>query len=262
MQVTWYSNVGPAFALSILTAPVASIVDEQEVTAHDQGSDSNNGWLKTHSGGQRPVQIRRYIAHEALVLDANGSSPGDAPLLKTIVIKNVADAATRRLLVEVAMPDIRLGPDQIAALHGKPEIEETLTFPSATIHYLMFNAANPNNPALKNPALWEAARWLIDYDGIANGLLKGEFEVHQAFLADGYPGALDRPTPYHLDDSEGQSHTAERGSRRRAHRIGRVRPTALRRHRPVTARLSPAGILVGHTSGADRRGVLEGCARA
>jgi peptide/nickel transport system substrate-binding protein len=199
VQVTWYSDVGPAFALSILTAPVASIVDEREVTTHEPGADSRNGWLKTHSAGSGPFKIRRYIAHEALVLDANGSSPGDVPLLKTIVIKNVADAATRRLLVEVGDADIArdLGPDQIAALHGKPELK-TLTFPSAIIHYLMFNTANPNNLALKNPALWEAARWLIDYDGIAQHLLKGEFEVHQAFLADGYPGALN-DTPYHLD---------------------------------------------------------------
>jgi peptide/nickel transport system substrate-binding protein len=199
VQVTWYSSVGPAFALSILTAPVASIVDQQEVATHELRGDAGNGWLKTHSAGSGPFKIRRYIAHEALVLDANASSPGDAPLLKAIVIKNVADAATRRLLVEVGDADIArdLGPDQIAALHGKPDLK-TLTFPSATIHYLIFNTANANNPALKNPALWEAARWLIDYDGIATRLLKGEFEVHQAFLAEGFPGALNE-TPYHLD---------------------------------------------------------------
>jgi peptide/nickel transport system substrate-binding protein len=132
-------------------------------------------------------------------------------LLKTIVIKNVADAATRRLLVEVGDADIArdLGPDQIAALRGKPGLK-TLTFPSATIHYLMFNTANANNPALKNPGLWEAARWLIDYDGIAKRLLKGEFEVHQAFLADGYPGALN-DTPYRLDIAKAKAILAGAG---------------------------------------------------
>ncbi len=199
VQVSWYGSVGPAFVLSILTAPVASIVDQVEVAAHEMRGDAGNAWLKSHSAGSGPYKIRRYIAHEALVLDANAGSPGDAPSLKTIVIKNVADAATRRLLVEVGDADIArdLGPDQIAALQGKPDLR-TLTFPSATIHYLMFNTANASNPALKNPALWEAARWLVDYDGIARKLLKGEFEVHQAFLADGFPGALN-DTPYHLD---------------------------------------------------------------
>jgi peptide/nickel transport system substrate-binding protein len=90
-----------------------------------------------------------------------------------------------------------LGPDQIAALAGKQQLK-LLRFPSATIHYLLLNTANRQNPALANPALWEAARWLIDYEGIAEKLLRGQFEVHQAFLADGFPGALNE-TPYRLD---------------------------------------------------------------
>jgi peptide/nickel transport system substrate-binding protein len=199
VQISWSASVGPAFALNILTAPVASIVDQAEIAPHESLGDAGNGWLKNHSAGSGPFKIRRYIAHEALVLDANAGSPGGVPLLRTIVIKNVADAATRRLLVEVGDADIArdLGPDQIAALQGKSDLK-TLQFPSATIHYLMFNAANAGNPALGNPALWQAARWLIDYEGIAKRLLKGQFEVHQAFLADGFPGALNE-TPYHLD---------------------------------------------------------------
>ena len=199
VRLSWSKQVGPALALNVLTAPVASIVDQTEVEAHAVSGDAGNGWLRSHSAGSGPFTIRRYIAHEALVLDANPSSPGDAPWLKTIVIKNVADAATRRLLVEVGDADIArdLGPDQIAALEGKPELT-ILRLPSATVHYLLLNAANKDNPVLSNPAFWEAARWLVDYDGLANQLLKGEFIVHQAFLANGFPGALGT-TPYHLD---------------------------------------------------------------
>ncbi len=211
VQVTWPNPVGAAFALSILTAPVASILDAVEVQAHESAGDSGNGWLRTHSAGSGPFKIRRYIAHEALVLDANPSSPGDAPLASTLIIKNVADAATRRLLVEVGDADIArdLGPDQLAALKGKPDLK-TVDYPSATIHYLMFNTANRENPVLKNPKLWEAARWLIDYDGIAHQLLKGEFTVHQAFLADGFPGALET-TPYHLDIAKARAILAGAG---------------------------------------------------
>ena len=193
VRIDWSSNVGAAFVLRILAAPIASIVDEAEVAPHESGGDAGNGWLKAHSAGSGPFKIRRYIAHEALVLDANPASPGDAPRLKTLIIKNVADAATRRLLVEVGDADIArdLGPDQIAALQGKPNLK-TARFPSAAIHYLLLNTVNPGNAALANQALWEAARWLVDYDGIAKRLLKG------AFLADGFPGALNE-TPYHLD---------------------------------------------------------------
>ena len=56
---------------------------------------------------------------------------------------------------------------------------------------------NDANPLLKNPALWEAARYLFDYKGIADELLKGQFAVHQSFLPDGYLGSLkDKPFTY------------------------------------------------------------------
>jgi peptide/nickel transport system substrate-binding protein len=90
-----------------------------------------------------------------------------------------------------------LAPDQLAALRGRAGLQFR-QFPSASIHYLLFNTANPEAPELANPALWQAARWLIDYQGIAHHLLKDHFVVHQAFLAAGFPGALD-DAPYRLD---------------------------------------------------------------
>ncbi len=199
VQISWSKDLGTPVVLNILTAPVASIMDEKEALAHEVHADAGNGWLRSHSAGSGPFKMRRYIPREALVLDANVSSPGDAPLLKTLILKNVPDAATRRLLVEVGDADMArdLGPDQIDALSGTPQVK-LLKFPSAIIHYLLLNTANRQNPALANPALWEASRWLIDYEGIADKLLRGQFQVHQAFLAAGSPGALDQ-TPYHLD---------------------------------------------------------------
>jgi peptide/nickel transport system substrate-binding protein len=199
LEVRWSANVGPAFVLSILSSPVASILDARQIASHISSGDSGNAWLRGHSAGSGPFQIRTYIAHEALVLDANPLCPAGSPRLGTIVIRNVADAAVRRLLLEVGDADIArdLGPDQLAALAGRPHLK-ILQFPSASIHYLLLNAANRSNPALANPAFWKAARWLIDYQAIADKLLKGSYEVHQAFLADGFPGALET-TPFHLD---------------------------------------------------------------
>jgi peptide/nickel transport system substrate-binding protein len=199
VRITWDAPVGPAFVLNVLGATVASIVDEREIAAHSEAGDRGNRWLHDHSAGSGPFRIRRYIPHEALVLEANLRSPGDAPLLKTIVIRSVPDAATRELLVRVGDADIarNLGPDQIVALRGRPGLQ-FLQFPSAAVHYLLFNTINPAVPELSNPALWQAARWLIDYEGIAHQLLKDQYEVHQAFLGKGFPGALN-DTPYRLD---------------------------------------------------------------
>ena len=199
VRITWTAPVGPSFALNVLGATVASIVDERETSAHAVAGDMGNRWLHDHSAGSGPFRIRRYIPHEALVLDANPLSPGGAPLLKTIVIRSVPDAATRELLVRVGDADIarNLGPDQFAALRGRPGLQ-LRQFPSAAVHYLLFNTANPAVPQLANPALWQAARWLVDYQGIAHQLLKDQYAVHQAFLGKGFPGALD-DTPFHLD---------------------------------------------------------------
>jgi peptide/nickel transport system substrate-binding protein len=199
VRLTWNSPVGASFALGVLGATVASVIDEREVEGHAKTADLGNRWLHDHSAGSGPFRIRRYFPHEALVLDANPLSPGDPPRLKTIVIRNVPDAATRELLVEVGDADIArdLGPDQFAALRGRPGLQ-LRQFPSASVHYLLFNTANRAAPELANPALWQAARWLIDYQGIAHDLLKDHFVVHQAFLAAGFPGALD-DTPYRLD---------------------------------------------------------------
>ncbi len=196
LQISWDAGVSPAYVLNLLAAPVASVVDEKTVQAHAQAGDFGNKWLKLHSAGSGPYQIRKYIPHEVVLMSANPSSPAGAPVLKNLLIKNVPDAATRRLLLEQGDADIvrNLGVDQFSALQHKNNIT-TLGVPMASLYYLQFNTEA--SPALKNPALWQAARYLFDYKGIADDLLKGQFQVNQTFLPQGFPGALkDNPFTY------------------------------------------------------------------
>lgn len=209
VQISWQANVSPAYVLSLLAAPVASILDAKTVLANQQNNDLGNKWLATHSAGSGPFQIRRYVPHEVVLLTANPRSPGDAPKLKNILIKNVPEAATRRLLLEQGDADIarNLGVDQISALKGKPGVKP-LAIPMASLYYMQFNI--DAQPALKNPALWEAARYLFDYHGIADDLLKGQFQVHQSFLPAGFPGALNE-TPYQYDPEKAKAILAKAG---------------------------------------------------
>jgi peptide/nickel transport system substrate-binding protein len=202
VKVGWAADIGSAFALAILTAPVASIVDEKEVSGHVSAGDFGNGWLNTNSAGSGPFKIRAYNAHEALVLDANPNAPSGAPKLKSVILRNVADAAARRLLIEQGDADIArdLGADQIASLSGKPGLV-VKAVPSAQQDYVILNSANKDKPVLANPALWEALRYLVDYDGIANKLLKGQYIVHQSFLPEGFPGAI-TDNPFTLDPAK------------------------------------------------------------
>lgn len=202
VKLEWPEAASPDFVLRLLSAPVASIVDSKEVLSHQQGDDSGHQWLASHSAGSGPFKIRNYTPHEVLVLDANSTSPRGAPKLKSILIKNVPDAAARRLLIEQGDADIarNLGADQLAGLTGKPGVKP-LAIPYASLYFLQFNAKA--SPALGNPAFWEASRWLFDYQKIANQLLKNQFQVHQAFLPVGYPGALkDQPYSYNPEKAK------------------------------------------------------------
>ena len=92
---------------------------------------------------------------------------------------------------------------QIAALQDKPGVK-VLSIPSAEQNYLVFNTANSANPLLNNPAFWEAARWLVDYEGITKNLLKGQYFIHQSFLPAGLPGALET-NPFTFDPQKAKA---------------------------------------------------------
>lgn len=197
VKINWSADVGPAFALSILTAPISSVVDEKTVSAQAKDGDFGSGWLKTNSAGSGAFTIGNYTPHEALVLAANKNAPGGAPKLETVIIRNVPDAGARRLLIEQGDADIARGlsADQIDALKSVKGVD-VLAVPSARTDYLLINSKA--NETLGNPAFWEAARYLVDYDGISKNLLRGQSQVHQSFLPVGFPGAL-TDTPYKLD---------------------------------------------------------------
>ncbi|NDL64947.1 ABC transporter substrate-binding protein [Acerihabitans arboris] len=211
VQLSWTADVSPAVALNILSTPIASIVDSRTVAANVKGDDFGNAWLRMHSAGSGPFTMRVYQPHQAIVLDANPRAKDDRPLLKTIIIKNVPDPSSRRLLIQQGDADVArdLGPDQTAALGGEPGVK-VLSIPSAEQNYLVFNTGNTANPLLNNPAFWQAARYLVDYQGITRDLLKNQYFVHQSFLPVGLPGALE-DNPFTFDPARAKAILAKAG---------------------------------------------------
>lgn len=198
LELRWVSPIGSDLALRLLSAPVASIVDSKLAQQHASNNDYGNGWLRTHSAGSAAFSIKNYVPQQALVLEQNPQAQ-PAAKLKRVILKGVADAGSRRLLLEQGDVDVayELGADQFDAIKNKPGIK-VANFPSSLIYYLGFNTQDKQQPALGNPALWQAARWLVDYDSLSNQLLKGQYQVHQAFLPQGFDGAL-TDKPFKLD---------------------------------------------------------------
>ncbi|MGE9551929.1 ABC transporter substrate-binding protein [Erwinia amylovora] len=198
IEIRWPAAIGRDLALRLLSAPVASVVDSKLVQQHASNHDFGNGWLRTHSAGSAAYTLRNFVPQQALVLEENQHATPQ-PKLKRIILKNVADPGSRRLLLQQGDADVayELGADQFAALKNQPGVKVE-SFPSSLIYYLGFNTQNTQQSALGNPALWQAARWLVDYNSISQLLLKGQYQVHQAFLPQGFDGALENQ-PFHYD---------------------------------------------------------------
>ncbi|ADP11716.1 ABC transporter, periplasmic oligopeptide-binding protein [Erwinia sp. Ejp617] len=210
LEIRWVSHIGRDLALRLLTSPVASTLDAKLAQQHASAGDFGNGWLRTHSAGSAAYKISHYVPQQALVLEQNPQAQ-PAAHLKRVILKNVADPGSRRLLLEQGDADVAygLGADQFATLKKQSNVT-VASFPSSLIYYLGFNTQDPQQPVLGNPAFWQAARWLIDYQSLSQQLLKGQYAVHQAFLPGGFDAALDNQ-PFHYDLAKAKAILAKAG---------------------------------------------------
>jgi peptide/nickel transport system substrate-binding protein len=207
LVLTWAGEFGPSYVLNVLAARPGAIVDEKVVLQNEKGGDLGNQWLKLNSAGSGSYKLKLYKPKEVVLLEANKRAAAPAGI-GNVLVKNVVEPATQRLLIESGDVDIArdLGTDQIEALKGRADLrlEE---FPAAAIHFV---ALNLKHEKLRNPAIWEAMRYLVDYDGISGQLLKGQMRIHQAFLPIGFAGAL-TTTPYKLDPERAKAILAKAG---------------------------------------------------
>ncbi|CAN1570297.1 DdpA ABC-type dipeptide transport system, periplasmic component [Rhabdaerophilaceae bacterium] len=195
VSLTIAGNFAPSFVLNALGARVGSVVDALTVNANAKDNDWGNGWLSRNSAGSGSYMLGVWRANETVVLRANPNAQAKAKTPQ-VVLSHVPEASTQRLMIEAGDADIvrNLGPDQIAAVRGKNGVVIE-TYPQAALHFLSLNVKHEK---LNKPALWEAIRYLIDYDGIADTLLKGQMKVHQTFWPTGFPGAVE-DRPFKLD---------------------------------------------------------------
>jgi peptide/nickel transport system substrate-binding protein len=187
--------VAPSFLFYCLTATVGSVVDRREVLAHERLGDLGHDWLATHSAGSGPYRLHIWRPGERYALDANEKYWGGAPKNRRVLVLNIKEAATQRLLLEHGDADYArdLDKDQLAALAHNPQI----AFDRGLQTTLTYIGLNQRNTYLRRPQVVEALKYLVDYDGIAHHLLGGTRVVHQSFLPDGLLGAVDdRPFAY------------------------------------------------------------------
>ena len=191
-----------------MSSVVGSIVEKKVAMEHEVNGDLGNGWLKTNSAGSGAFVLKSWKANESVVMDAFPGYRDGAPTIKRIVVRHVPEPATQRLLIEKGDVDIaeNLTPDQVAGLAGDKDVAVT-TAPQATLIYVGLNL---KTPPFQNLKVRQALHYLVDYDGMANSFLKGQFSVHETFWPSGFWASLDK-NEYAFDPAKAKALLAEGG---------------------------------------------------
>ncbi|MBC7477335.1 MAG: ABC transporter substrate-binding protein [Pseudorhodobacter sp.] len=198
----------PTFLYNCLTAGVASIVDAETVKTHDVDGDMGNAWLHENTAGSGAYVLKSFKPNEGYIMDMRpGYWRGDAKMAHVFMM-HVPEAATERLQIEKGDIDIArtLTPVDIEGMKGNADVTVQQDV-GGQIYYLSFNQKNEQ---YKNAKFLDAMRWAVDYQGMADTIMKGTVIPHQSFLPQGYLGALD-DLPYKLDLDKAKALLAESG---------------------------------------------------
>ena len=198
-----------SFLLNCLSATIGSIVDMKEAMAHEKDGDLGYEWLKTNGAGSGPYKLRSWKPNENYVLEANaGYWGGDKAAMRRVFVRHISESASQRLLLEKGDIDVarNLSPDDIAAISSNKDLKVANDLRGRILYFSL----NQKVERLANPKVREAMKWLVDYDGMAGSILKGQYTPHQAFLPLTYLGEL-KERPYSFNVEKGKALLKEAG---------------------------------------------------
>ena len=198
ITITTDKAYATSFVLNCLTSTVGSVVEKALVLENEQDGDLGNNWLATNSAGSGAYEIVSWKPSEAISLKANPDFYLGAPTMERVIVQHIQESATQRLLLENGDVDVArdLNPEDIAGLEGKDE----LAVDTELRGRLMYIAFNQKHPEFSNPKVLQAMKHLIDYEGMQNSFLRGQYQLHQNFLPATYMGAIDdAPFDYNID---------------------------------------------------------------
>ena len=164
--------------------------------------------MASNSAGSGQFRLVAWQPDESVELQANRHFRHGPPGVRRVTLRHVPEASEQRRLLERGDVDLArdLTPDLVAALAGNEQTAVD-SHPRGTLIYL---AANAGHPILGNPLVVQALRHAVDYHGMADSFLAGQFVVHQAFWPLGLWASYSA-TPYRLDLARAEELLAEAG---------------------------------------------------
>jgi len=197
-----------SFVLNCLSATIGSIVDKKTAMAHEKDGDMGYEWLKTNTAGSGAYSLKSWKPNESYVLEANENYWRAKPAMKRVFVRHIAESASQRLQLEKGDVDVarNLTPEDIAAISGNADlaVDEDLR------GRIVYMSLNQKKAPLNDPKVIEAFKWAVDYKGMTETILRGQYTVHEAFLPLTYLGEL-KDKPYKLDIAKAKALLAEAG---------------------------------------------------
>ena len=208
LTITTDKEYATSFVLNCLTATVGAIVEKALVLENEKDGDLGNEWLATNSAGSGAYKIVSWKPAESVTLSANPDFYKGEPAMKRVIVQHIQESATQRLLLENGDVDVarNLNPEDIGGIEGK----DGVTVDTELRGRLMYVSFNQKHPQLSKPEVLEALKYLIDYEGMQNSFLKGQWQIHQNFLPASYLGAID-DQPFSLNIEKAKALLAEAG---------------------------------------------------
>lgn len=208
LSVTTDKEYATSFVLNCLAAVIGSIVDKQLVLENEVGGDMGNTWLKTNSAGSGAYKVRSWKPNESVSLDSNPDFYLGEPAMKRVVVRHIQESSTQRLLLEKGDVDVarNLSPEDVKGLAGVADV----TVDDELRGRLMYTSFNQKHPEFSKPKVAEAMKYAIDYEGMQNSFLQGQWMIHQTFLPQTYFGAIE-DKPYSYDPEKAKALLEEAG---------------------------------------------------
>lgn len=197
---------------SIAANRVSVMLNRAEIEAQAGDGDFGNAYLQDKSACVGPYSVAQWNPSESVLLQANDAYTGpNTPNLPRVLIRHVAEPGTQRLLLEKGDVDVarNLTAEDLDALEGQEGIEVVRTL----IPSLFYMGMNVTRPPFDDPKVRLAMRSLIDYQGLADTVMKGVGVPRASFVQLGAFGALDEEQgqPFEVDVEKAKALLAEAG---------------------------------------------------
>ncbi len=214
LQITLPQPTDPALVLATLaTSMSACVLDRAAVMAQARtearGSDLGATWLTTHAAGSGAFVLEAWRPKELLTLQRAPGHWRGPTRLRRVVLRHMTESQTLRLMLSRGDLDVAGGlsaPD-VRALARRPDLAVERVR-RGNLYYLAVNARRA--PFTDERVRRAVLRHLIDFQGVADGVLPFYGELQQRPVPPGLPASLPQPG-YRLDVAEARRLLAEAG---------------------------------------------------